>query len=320
MPKQRLEEPKLKLPSCSCFTVIPFNCYVSPCRYFVKILSSTGLVGWWNVSSFARPIETNITNWMGRRWSLKTKVIQILILTEIFPQVLEAWYLKTSRSIIKHNEQHDIWRAVTFLRDCTYSASSGIGDMNRNPFTLSWQHNWFKPPVQLLMNWLFYVKLQAYRSIDCLFKDIHMPRNCHSSDSLLCIYICFYGSLRIFIFCLTNLCALYVIICKVTGILFDWFPRIYLFLWELKDIHILLTNFCVLYVLVWQFKDIHMPVGLGSLGVTFWLRDQRFAGSNPVEADGFFQDVKILRTSPPGGTLSWVFRVWDFRLVKEPQT
>ena len=34
-------------------------------------------------------------------------------------------------------------------------------------------------------------------------------------------------------------------------------------------------------------------------------RDPRFAGSNPAEVDGFFQDVIILSTSPPGGTLSW---------------
>ena len=34
-------------------------------------------------------------------------------------------------------------------------------------------------------------------------------------------------------------------------------------------------------------------------------RDARFAGSNPAEVDGFFQDVKILSTSPQGGTLSW---------------
>ena len=33
----------------------------------------------------------------------------------------------------------------------------------------------------------------------------------------------------------------------------------------------------------------------------------------------FFQDVKILSTSPPGCTLSWGSRVWDFRLAKEPQ-
>ena len=26
--------------------------------------------------------------------------------------------------------------------------------------------------------------------------------------------------------------------------------------------------------------------------------------SNPVEVDGFFQDMKILSTSPPGGTLN----------------
>ena len=48
-------------------------------------------------------------------------------------------------------------------------------------------------------------------------------------------------------------------------------------------------------------------------------RDPRLAGSNPAEATGFFQDVKILSTSPPGGTLSWGSRVWDFRFVKEPQ-
>ena len=32
---------------------------------------------------------------------------------------------------------------------------------------------------------------------------------------------------------------------------------------------------------------------------------------------GFFQDVKILSTSPPGGNLRRESRVWDFRLVKE---
>ena len=46
-------------------------------------------------------------------------------------------------------------------------------------------------------------------------------------------------------------------------------------------------------------------VGLVGLGVTCSPRDSRFAGLNPAEVDGFFQDVKILRTSPPGGTLSW---------------
>ena len=44
---------------------------------------------------------------------------------------------------------------------------------------------------------------------------------------------------------------------------------------------------------------------LGGLGVTCSPRDPRYAGSNPAEVDGFFQDVKILSTSPPGGTLSW---------------
>ena len=60
-------------------------------------------------------------------------------------------------------------------------------------------------------------------------------------------------------------------------------------------------------------------VGLGGFGVMCSPQDPRFAGSNPTEVDGFFQDVKILSTSPPGETLSWGSRVWDFRLVKEPQ-
>ena len=50
-------------------------------------------------------------------------------------------------------------------------------------------------------------------------------------------------------------------------------------------------------------------VGLGGLRVTSLPRDPRFAGSNSAEVDGFFQDVKILSTSPPGGTLSWGSRV-----------
>ena len=38
------------------------------------------------------------------------------------------------------------------------------------------------------------------------------------------------------------------------------------------------------------------------LGVTYSPRDPRFAGSSPAEVDGFFQDVKILSTSPSEGT------------------
>ena len=45
-------------------------------------------------------------------------------------------------------------------------------------------------------------------------------------------------------------------------------------------------------------------VGLGGLEVTCSFRDPRFAGSNPAEVDGFFQDVKILSTNPSGETLS----------------
>ena len=50
-------------------------------------------------------------------------------------------------------------------------------------------------------------------------------------------------------------------------------------------------------------------VGLGGLGVTCSPRVPRFAGSNPTEVHGIFQDVNILTASPPGGTLSWGSRV-----------
>ena len=46
-------------------------------------------------------------------------------------------------------------------------------------------------------------------------------------------------------------------------------------------------------------------VCLGGLGVTCSPRDPRFAGWNLAEVDRFFSCIKILSTSPPGGTLSW---------------
>ena len=55
--------------------------------------------------------------------------------------------------------------------------------------------------------------------------------------------------------------------------------------------------------------NVCIHVGLGGLKVTCSLRDPRFAGSNPAEFDGFFQDVKILNTSIPGGTLGRRSRV-----------
>ena len=54
-----------------------------------------------------------------------------------------------------------------------------------------------------------------------------------------------------------------------------------------------------------RFETKYLLVGLGGLGVSCSPRDPRFADSNPVEVDGFFQGIKILSTSPPGGTLSW---------------
>ena len=50
-------------------------------------------------------------------------------------------------------------------------------------------------------------------------------------------------------------------------------------------------------------------VGLGGLGVMCSPRDPRFAGSNPAEVEGLFQNVKILSISLPGRTLSWGSRV-----------
>ena len=47
----------------------------------------------------------------------------------------------------------------------------------------------------------------------------------------------------------------------------------------------------------------YSDVGLDDLKITCSPRDPRFAGSNPAEISGFFQDEKILSTSPPGGTL-----------------
>ena len=46
-------------------------------------------------------------------------------------------------------------------------------------------------------------------------------------------------------------------------------------------------------------------VGLGALGVTCSPRDPRLAGSNPAEVNRLFEDVKILSTGLPAGTLSW---------------
>ena len=43
---------------------------------------------------------------------------------------------------------------------------------------------------------------------------------------------------------------------------------------------------------------------IGGLDVTCDPRDLKLASSNPTEVDGFFQNVKILSTNPPGGTLS----------------
>ena len=56
-------------------------------------------------------------------------------------------------------------------------------------------------------------------------------------------------------------------------------------------------------------QTMDFDVGLGGLGITCSPRDPRFACSIPAEVDGFFQNVNILSTSPPGGTLSRGSRV-----------
>ena len=45
-------------------------------------------------------------------------------------------------------------------------------------------------------------------------------------------------------------------------------------------------------------KGRQSSVGLDGLRVTCSPQDPRFTGINPAEVDGFFQDVKILSTSP----------------------
>ena len=45
-----------------------------------------------------------------------------------------------------------------------------------------------------------------------------------------------------------------------------------------------------------------ITVGVGGLGVMCLPQDPRFVGSNLAEVNGFFQDLKILSTSPLRGT------------------
>ena len=90
------------------------------------------------------------------------------------------------------------------------------------------------------------------------------------------------------------------------------FFYIYLHLW-----HVIMI--VVGPLIFWRNYIYYLDVSLGYLGVTCSPRDPRFAGSNPSEVNRFFQDVKILSTSSSGATSSWGSRVWDFRLVKEPQ-
>ena len=58
-------------------------------------------------------------------------------------------------------------------------------------------------------------------------------------------------------------------------------------------------------ILVVKIRTVNVNyVGLGGLGVTCSPQDPRFAGLNAAEVNGFFQNIKILIASPPGGTLN----------------
>ena len=57
-------------------------------------------------------------------------------------------------------------------------------------------------------------------------------------------------------------------------------------------------------IFLFMYRVSMFAVGLGGLGVTCSPRDPKIVGSNPTEFDGFFQDVKILSTGPPGVTFS----------------
>ena len=57
--------------------------------------------------------------------------------------------------------------------------------------------------------------------------------------------------------------------------------------------------------LIFFFFFIAVYNSMESRCVVLRFSSSRFAGSNPADVDGFFQDVKIPSTSSLGGTLSW---------------
>ena len=69
--------------------------------------------------------------------------------------------------------------------------------------------------------------------------------------------------------------------------------------YKILELYIFITYFSTVVPLT---SYVLFPGGLGDLGVTCSPRDPSSAGSNPTEVDGFCLNVKILSTSPPGGT------------------
>ena len=63
----------------------------------------------------------------------------------------------------------------------------------------------------------------------------------------------------------------------------------------------------------------HYYIVVVCLGGNVLVSRSKVRGFKPGWGWWSFQDVKILSTSPPGGTFSWGFRVWDSLLVEEPK-
>ena len=118
-----------------------------------------------------------------------------------------------------------------------------------------------------------------------------------------CVHVCIYNCIYEFTYVCMHICMTSITVCMYG--MHGMYVCVYVCAIFLVSLSICFTTFIV--------------VGLGGLGVRCSSGDPRFVGSNPAEIYGFSQDVKILSTSPPGGTLSWGSLVRDFRLVKEPQ-
>ena len=94
----------------------------------------------------------------------------------------------------------------------------------------------------------------------------------------------------------------------------------FLLIWKLNpcpglpDVHNKRTSFINKKMALWQ-QSITDPWLMKPQGLV----RSKVRSFKPGWGRWIFQDVKILSTSPPGGTLGKESRVWDYWLVKEPQ-